>query len=52
MARGGKRDGSGRKYLYGEQTEIVRFSVPVSKVKRFKKLVEVILSKWIKKKPK
>jgi hypothetical protein len=40
---GGKRKGAGRHLKYGEQTEIVRFSVPKSKVDFIKKLVHKAL---------
>lgn len=48
--RGG--DHGGRKpFKYGEETKLVNFRVPVSKVEIFKKLVQAILNKWtIKKK--
>lgn len=48
---GGKRDGAGRKLLYGEETVPVVTKVPASKVEDFKKLVkDKILKKWVKKK--
>jgi hypothetical protein len=49
MTRGGYREKAKRPLKYGEPTEIVRFSVPKSKVDVFKKLVNAILNKWIKK---
>jgi hypothetical protein len=49
MTRGGYRPNAKRPLKYGEETEIVRFSVPKSKVSIFKTLVNKILAKWIKK---
>jgi hypothetical protein len=44
---GGKREGAGRKQLYGEETVPVVTKVPASKVEDFKRLVkEKILKKW------
>lgn len=44
---GGKREGAGRKQLYGEETVPVVIKVPSSKVEEFKKLVkDKILKKW------
>jgi hypothetical protein len=48
--RGGYRENAKRPLKYGEATEIVRFSVPISKVSIFKKLVAAILNKWLKSK--
>jgi hypothetical protein len=47
--QGGARKGAGRKPQFNEPTTRVIFTVPVSKVARFKKLVAAILNKWIKK---
>jgi hypothetical protein len=53
MPRGGKRKGSGRKMIYGEETRPVVTKVPKSKVIQFKKEVkEKVLNKWVKKKNK
>lgn len=44
--KGGKRKGAGAKLVYGEPTEVVRRSVPISKVPLFEKKIDAILKKW------
>lgn len=43
MTRGGYRENAKRPLKYGEPTEVVRFSVPKSKVEFIKKLVQKAL---------
>jgi len=42
-ARGGRREGAGRKTLFGEKTKLVKFSIPLSKVVAVSKLVKSFL---------
>jgi hypothetical protein len=43
---GGRREGAGRHQKYGEPTEVLKFSVPVSKKAEFLKIAHDTLSKW------
>lgn len=41
-----KKKPAHRPLLYGEETQVVQFRVPKSKVPLFKRLVQAILNKW------
>jgi len=43
---GGKREGSGRKGKFSEQTKTVAFKCPISKVEEFKEYGSAKLSEW------
>ena len=43
---GGARIGAGRHFKYGEETEIIRFVVPKSKIQIIKNIVKKKLDKW------
>ncbi len=45
--RGGKRNGSGQKLKYNEETKTVAFRCPISKVEKLKEIVNVQLSEWV-----
>jgi hypothetical protein len=46
--RGGARQNCGRKYKYGEKTEIYQVRIPVSKLKGIKKAVKFLLiGNWL-----
>ena len=51
-ASGGKREGAGAKYKYGEPVERITVQIPKSKVKMFKTLVTKFLKPFIVKKSK
>ena len=44
--RGGKRNGSGQKLKYKEETKTVAFRCPLSKVDELKLVVKSKLSEW------
>ena len=45
--RGGKRNGSGQKLKYNEETKTVAFRCPISKVEKLKEIVSDQLSEWV-----
>ena len=45
--RGGKRNGSGQKLKYNEETKTVAFRCPISKVEELKEIVNAQLSEWV-----
>jgi len=45
--RGGKRNGSGQKLKYNEETKTVAFRCPISKVEKLKEIVNAKLSEWV-----
>lgn len=45
--RGGKRNGSGQKLKYNEETKTVAFRCPISKVDELKIIVKSKLSEWV-----
>jgi hypothetical protein len=45
--RGGKRNGSGQKLKYNEETKTVAFRCPLSKVEKLKEIVNAQLSEWL-----
>jgi hypothetical protein len=48
--RGGKRENSGRKKMYDEETQSVSYAVPKSKIPQFRKNAKQFLTQF--KKPK
>ena len=46
VKRGGKRQNSGAKSKYNEQTKTVAFRCPLSKVDELKNIVKSKLSEW------
>ena len=43
---GGKREGAGRKKIYGEDTVLAQYSVPVSKFEIFDSAATEMLEQW------
>lgn len=48
--RGGKRDGAGPPFKYGEETVTIAFRVPISKAAEIRVTVNQMLKKYINKK--
>lgn len=44
--RGGKREGAGRKQKYNEETKVVTFRIPLSKVNEIKEIVNDKLKEY------
>lgn len=47
--RGGKRDGAGPPFKYGEETASIAFRVPISKVEEVRLCVNQLLAQYLKK---
>ena len=45
--RGGKRNGSGQKLKYNEETKTVAFRCPISKVEKLKEIVNAQFTEWV-----
>lgn len=48
IKRGGARSNCGRKFKYGEKTEVYQIRLPVSKIQGIKRAVQILLTdNWL-----